>query len=350
MDDYYRAEVHELRKRYKLDKKAAGAKDRWEALLRLSNWIGGLCEFGSPPEEVPLNAFAILDAMIKKGYKFNCSQIPSAFAQVAHAMGYGVRDVFLGWDGDIIRHGHHGATEVWVDGLDKWVYVDALHRLHCERDGVPLSTYEIRRAGYENDVEGVYWVQGEDRRTYPFPPDTTVKAQEEVYRLYRAGKIPGPYPTPGLFFWFCVNMNNAHFANLHHNPESWFNVLLFRDRHNAEKVWYQRLHKDAAAKTYHWVYWSCEMKEVWSEYQLNFPLNQVHIDWRQGKDRCLDLSFETTCPNFSHFLIEIDRGKIRKIKEPNFKWELHKGSNRLRVRAVNFFGVRATPSELKAIL
>lgn len=63
VDDCYRPEVGELREKYKLDKLVAGAKDRFEALIRLSNWLGGLNKFGIPSERVPMNAFDINEAI-----------------------------------------------------------------------------------------------------------------------------------------------------------------------------------------------------------------------------------------------------------------------------------------------
>ena len=283
VDDGHRPEVAELRDRFELEQKVAGARDRWEALLRISHWLGGSNRYGSPPEDVPLDARAVLDAILNKGWNFNCCHLPAVMGQVAHALGYGVRDVWCGYNGELFQDAcHHGATEVWVDGLDKWVYVDALHSLHFERAGQPLGILEIHNAAGESALAEVECVKGDQR--FPMPTATEPEAHQEVYRQFEAGLITSPHPTGGLFFWFLVSMHNAWFANLHHNPELWGRVLFYRDRHNAEKVWFQQIPPGTGARMYHWVYWAMDAMEVWSDDQVNFPLNQVHVDWQEKED------------------------------------------------------------------
>jgi hypothetical protein len=350
VDDYYRPEYRELRERFKLDEKIAGAKDRFDALLRLSNWLGGLNEFGAPPERVATNALEVLETIINKQYCYDCGMMPHVLAQCAHALGYNTRINFMGWNGEVIKGGaHHGGTEVWVDGLDKWVYVDALHRIHYERRGVPLSLCEVRQAAFENQLEGVHVVIGPEREMIPMSPDLSPRAAEETVRLWREGKIPGPRPCSGMYFWIGTVMTNATFANLQHNTESYFRVLVFRDQHNGSKVWFQRYHPtDESVRFIHWVYWGAEKLDVWSPHQWHFPLNQVHIDWEQKQPDALELMFETTCPNFAHFEIALDGQAPVRHKQPWFTWRLHPGANTLRVSTENLFGVKGTASELRA--
>jgi len=351
VDDFHRPEVRELRERYRLDEKVTGAKDRFDALIRLSNWLGGLNQFGVPPERVPMNAFDIIEAIQKKGHHFECSYMPHAFSQIAHAMGYPTRLVWMGWNGEEREGGaHHQATEVWVDGLDKWVLVDALHRLHYERDGMPLSLLEVRRAGYENEHAGVHILIGPDRWTIPFDPDTSPAKGDEVLQRVKEGKLRSPIPCAGMYFWCAALMQNAYFANLHHNSESYYRVLVWRDRHNADKVWFQRCHEDRSVRFIHWIYWGAEKIDVWSPHRWEFPVNQVHVDWQQKADETLELAFETTCPNFAHFEIVIDGNNATRHKHPWFTWRLHPGENTFRVRTENLFGVRGTASELKISL
>ena len=125
--------------------------------------------------------------------------------------------------------------------------------------------------------------------------------------------------------------------------------MFVRTPYNADKVWYQRLHgeeHDAAhLRTIHWIYWAGDSIEVWSPYQVNFPLNQVHIDWTKTDDG-LALELETTCPNFAAFEVAVDGQAATDVNHPWYNWRLHPGENRLTVRTRNLFDVRGTPSEL----
>jgi len=349
VDDYYRPEVRELRERYALEEKIDGAADRLEGALRLSNWLGGINTNGTPPREVALNALEILNGILNRGWHFHCSWMSVLMTQVAHAVGYGARHVALGWDGAQIKgSAHHGCSEIWIDGLDKWVYIDALHRLHYEKNGVPLSMLEIHHAVYGGGVEGMFMVVGPEREQIAVPNDTSV-ATMEVYQQHERRDPPKPYPTPGLFHWMAIQLNNARFAHLHQDMESWVRTMFVRTPYNAGKVWFQRLHADDSARNYHWVYWAVDSMEVWSPYQVDFPLNQVHIDWQEQDGHTLALAFETTCPNFSHFRIEIDGAREENVKEPQTRWTLPAGESTLTVQAVNLFGVHGTASRLRAV-
>ena len=96
------------------------------------------------------------------------------------------------------------------------------------------------------------------------------------------------------------------------------------------------------------MYWASHTTHVWSPHQVHFPLNYVHIDWQPQGGKALDLAFETTCPNFACFRVELDGARSVEVKDPWYVWQLHPGENRLRVEAVNLFGVHGTASQLTA--
>jgi hypothetical protein len=80
------------------------------------------------------------------------------------------------------------------------------------------------------------------------------------------------------------------------------------------------------------------------EEDFNWTLNQTEI-WaaRPAGADGLRLAFKTVTPNFEHFEIVTDGGRVVS-RSLVFAWQLHPGENTLTVRSVNKFGVGGIPS------
>jgi hypothetical protein len=77
-------------------------------------------------------------------------------------------------------------------------------------------------------------------------------------------------------------------------------------------------------------------------------LNQVAVDLQQHDQDTLTVNLDSMTPNLARYEAAIDE-KAWTTARPGFKWALHDGENRLKVRTVNTFGVAGRPTALRVM-
>ena len=153
-DVYDRPEWKQMRDRYDFDEFVGDATDEVEILTRIRDWVVRTVKTARDPAPTTMDLFDILDKSIA-GEKFFCQHQVQAFAQIAASYGLQVR--VIGCPG-------HIAAEAWVDQLGKWVWMDARHNFHFEKDGTPLSVIEMRREYWKNGLADCKLLRGLDRK------------------------------------------------------------------------------------------------------------------------------------------------------------------------------------------
>ncbi len=159
-----------LRSREKLDSVVAGGRTQLEktVLLRAwahSQWKPWAGTFYYPPWD----ALEIIDLARRRDNRGFCAQYAIVFVQACLSLGLHARYIDL--------PGHFLAA-VWSDDYDKWVAMDAYKDLHYERNGVPLSGFELSRACRRGEIKGVLKVASSGEKTQ-------VSAEAlSVYRQY----------------------------------------------------------------------------------------------------------------------------------------------------------------------
>ena len=328
--DYDNRFAVEFRSRHNLPAVIAGARDDWDALLKLRHWTFTHLRFGLVPsiEMTGPDPTVIVEASLAGG-TFYCTHFAHAFVAAAAAMGYPARKISVDCDhSESEESTQHGIADVWVNRFRKWVAFDSNFDAHYEADGIPLNTEEIGRRWQTHRGEGVDALIGPDSRRVP---------------RARGGKRDAPEACS--FFWHYINCQNDIFnrhARLWPVP-----VVMPVDEARRSKQWYS-----------------------------GSPPKMQALDWRTNRaflvtERCADaypdmncaklnaappsnmpyycpVRLERSCtPNFSHYEIATDGGAPLRFDGIEYPWRLRTGVCALEACAVNLAGHRGPPSRLR---
>ena len=306
-ENFYNHDEQMLRKKYSLDKLVENASSDLEKFIILREWVRGKITEGKPKNvDYNFNALNILERA-ERGEQFFCSETAIVFTQCVISLGYTGRYVGL-FKGHIL-------AEAWSNDFNKWVAMDVGDNLHYERLGIPLSVLELHQAWESGDISDISVVYGIDRKY--------LSSEERIFYI-------------SYYHEFFVRMRNDWFSNKypHWHPKgnSIMNGLEWQDRYTSNNI--------------------LVAKETNNREELNFCLNVVSImcDKNNSSEKEIHLIFNTFTPGFSHFLLSIDDGAEVRNDSHNLTWKLHKGRNKIQVRAVNILSVSGAPSEVELVL
>ena len=132
--------------------------DEFQQMLALFGWVGGLWDHGTDTPPGGFSEFDPLDLLraAAKGGKFWCEVSAKFTVYAATAMGWPARLVSLSRNG---YEWEHAVAEVWSNQFSKWFVVDTDFNFIYERDGVPLSAYELCHQGRQLQHDGVLTIQ-----------------------------------------------------------------------------------------------------------------------------------------------------------------------------------------------
>ncbi|MCZ7648745.1 MAG: transglutaminase-like domain-containing protein [Planctomycetota bacterium] len=326
--DYDNRHAAAFREKHKLLELIAGARDDWEAILRLRHWAFMNLRDGQPSWGLGQGyAAETVDASLA-GATFYCTYFAYVFVAAASACGFPARH--LGIDnlrGPDEPGSHHGVADVWVNKYRKWVHVDPNYDHHYELDGVPLNAEELGQAWRRNQGQGIVGLVGLDRREVERP---------------RAG-IAGQHES-ACFYWHYIDTLNAVFNR---GRLSWPDPVVFLvDEERKKNTWLQ----GRPPETYPHVRYKNGTFLTTERLADAYPdLNGTRFDLLEpGKVPYLArVVFAGSCvPNFSHHVARVDGGAPQVIKGIEFPWQLHLGENRVEFRAVNLAGHEGPPSRL----
>jgi len=319
-----------LRERYKLNDLVKGAENEWEGQLALKHWVHGRITNGTPTVDA-IHAVDILK-YAAEGKEFWCTFYAITYIECAEALGWQARKVCLdidhGLDGGPGSQ-HHGAAEVWSNYYRKWVFIDPQSDLHFEKDGLPLSAWEIRGEWLRNEGADVDHVVG-------MPFERELKNPAIVW-----WKLPERDET-GLFFWLTYYDNYATWDE--DSPSKW---LFPQDCAHSGKMWYQggekrHLHAGYEKKLFQAteriddVYWTVGVVEA----------SVVGVSGGE-----IILSLDSYCPDFDYYEAKTGADGWGEVAEGyRLVWPLKKGTNSLSVRTVNKGGVRGPETSLELIV
>lgn len=324
--------VSVLRERYNLGSLVAGAVDEWQAQLMLKHWVNSRITNGTPTVEVR-HALEILEHAAS-GKKFWCTYYAITYVECALALGWQARklglDRYHGAEG--LGSKHHGAAEVWSNQYRKWVYIDPQSDLHFEKEGIPLSAWEIRAEWLKNKGAEVDHVVG-------VTPDTVLKNPAVVW-----WDLPDEDET-ALFFWLYYADNATEW-----NEQGASKFIFPQDSANAGLTWYQNDYDKNASRLH-------------TGYQKNLFLPTERIEdvyWTVGvveaslagteRGRIL-LSLESYCPDLESFEASFGPNAWQKVEDPaKLVWPLAKGENSLALRTRNTAGVTGPENRVRLLL
>jgi hypothetical protein len=316
-DGYDNPELKALREQYRLDEVVAPGKDEFERQLLLLDWVNHrLHKFGKPSSPAR-GALEILKAT-DEGHSFFCAHYGDVFVSAAASMGWVDRPLALRRP-DQFGSGstEHTSTEIWSNQYRKWVMLDPTFAMYVEKDGIPLSAYEIRQEWFYRDGKDLVFVLDKDRKRYRKSDMPVFRGRYEGFGdLVLDGGAVNPYG----FIGYVPN------TDLMTRGLDYGQMFITQDRLCEGTKWHKRtIPAEPATEPY-------------------FPINQSAFTLTpDAGNGTLRVGLRTLTPNFKTFLARID-GVDWKPATDGFAWAPHAGANRLEVKTVNQFGVEGPVS------
>jgi hypothetical protein len=311
--------LQELRAKEKLDEVVAPGRDEFDRQVLLLDWAHRrFKKFGRPSAD-PKGALEILKS-VDEGNTFFCAHYASVFVSASASLGWVDRALALRRHKDYPGAGspEHTSTEIWSNQYRKWIMMDPTGNLHVEKDGVPLSAYEIRTEWFEREGKDLTFSIGKERKKHR-------KADLPIF----LGRFPGfgdlTVPANEMEkYGFTAYIPNT---DLMDSGPDYGKMFIVKDRHCEGTKWHERkVPENPAVDPY-------------------FPIGQaaVNLSAEGGK---LKVSLRTMTPNFKEFRVRIDGGDWKPCGE-SLSWEVRPGANRLEARTVNRFGVEGPVSQVE---
>ncbi len=318
-----RPEFRELRDRESLDEVIAGCRTEFEAQVKLLDYVAKRWRNASPVPGFPgMDALSILKRLDNMGAGGYCLTLNNTLGGMCLAYGWQARHV------NVVTH---EVIEVWNDDYGKWIFMDADYMNNYNYDcqtAEPQNLLELHRKYLDVYFPGrpIDWMKDMISAYPELPKDLPVCNGSLTH--HKGIKLTGFLQAA---FMRMIPRNNWYekpFPRPLNHGTSWWPW-------NGYINWYDE--RTPPKRQYSWH--TDRPRDMWPD------LNLVHVDATTGfgNDRIF-LRFETYTPNFSHFEIDLDDAKWRKIGGDRYSWLFVPGKNRLRVRAVNKLGAKGKPS------
>ncbi len=296
---------------YSLDDVVASGNTEFEKMCLLGNWIRfQIPNFGG--ENIPSLQVDDIDPFIvwplsRTGENFLCWSYAGTFIHSALSMGWNARWLTIKYSPDN-EGSWHEVTEIWSNQYDKWIMIDPTYNIYYEKEGIPLSGYEIRMEWLKN------------------------KGADMQMRSLEHSAKPMENHTD-RFFWIMVLARNNFFSQ---RGDVWGKSFQFKDEYNSGLSWSGHVGSVTTIIN--------DPEELW------WSLNQTTIHLYAGEQDTLLVELETFTPNFDSLWIDIDETGWQEIAESNFTWQLHEGDNKLRAKARNKFAVDGSESFISILM
>jgi hypothetical protein len=241
----------------------------------------------------------------------------------------------LGWiDRELALRRHQGAnrnggstehttTEIWSNQHRKWIMLDPTSNLFIEKNGVPLSAFEIRDEWFHREGRDLVFVVGRERTKYR-------KSDLPIFlgRFAGFGNLTFDADEPDKYGFIGYIPN----TNLMDAGLDYGRMFIVKDHLCDGTRWHTRTNPaNPAVDPY-------------------FPIGQAALTLTPSPvPGEIDVDLRTLTPNFREFQVRIDDAGWEP-SPPRRRWALHPGRNRLEARSVNRFGVEGPVSTAQIAL
>jgi hypothetical protein len=308
----------ELRERYHLAEVVAPGKDEFDRQVLLLDWVNHhFKKFGRPTSEAKgaLDILAANDA----GNTFFCAHYAQTFVSAAASLGWVDRSLALRRpDAPGNKSTEHTSTEIWSNQYAKWIMLDPTFAMYVEKNGIPLSAFELRQEWFYHDGRDLTFVLDKDRKRFK-------KSDLPVFRNRFLGFGDLVLDAGALdvyaFIGYVPNTNLMN-AGLDYGG-----MFIVQDKLCDGTKWHKRtVPADPAHDPY-------------------FPIGQA-APTIVADGLTLHVSLKTLTPNFKSYLARFDGGEWKPIAD-NFTWTPHAGANRLELKTINQSAVQGPISVLQ---
>jgi hypothetical protein len=317
-DSFDNPKLKELREKYKLDEVVAPGKDEFDRQVLLVDWTHTQFKKFGRPSANPRGALEILKN-VEEGHTFFCAQYGATLVSAAASLGWVDRALALRRHRDYPGAGspEHTSTEIWSNQHRKWVMLDPTANMYVEKDGVPLSAYEIRTEWFTREGKDLVFSIGKERKKHR-------KADLPIFLGRFAGFGDLTVPANEMEkYGFTAYIPNT---NLMDAGPDYGKMFIVKDA-LCEAKWHERtVPAHPATDPY-------------------FPIGQAAVALSPD-GAGVKVALRTMTPNLRGFRVQIDGGGW-KAAEAAFVWTPRPGSNRLEVRTVNKFGVEGPVSTVE---
>jgi hypothetical protein len=320
-DTYDNPKLKELRQRYRLDEVIAPGKDEFQKQLLLLDWVNHRFKRFGKPDSPARGALEILEAN-DGGHAFFCAHYADVFVSAAASLGWIDRPLALR-RADNMGHNsstEHSSTEIWSNQFRKWIMLDPTFAMYVEnRDGLPLSAYELRQEWFYRDGRDLVFVLDKDHKRYR-------KADMPVFRGRYAGfgdlVLDESAINPYAFIGYIPN------NDLMNGGPDYGKMFITQDKLCEGTKWHKRIVPADPTKDPY------------------FPMGQAAVTLTAAGGGGIRVGLKTMTPNFEAYMARIDGGEWKAI-EDGFGWKIHSGVNQLEVKTVNQFGVEGPVSMME---
>ncbi len=204
----------------------------------------------------------------------------------------------------------HSVTEIWSNQHRKWVMLDPTSNLYVEKEGVPLSAYEIRHEWFYRGGTDLVFVVGKERKRYRKADlPVVLKHFDDFGDLAFHPDEPDKYG----FIGYIPN------TDLMDSGPDYGRMFIVKDQLCDGTQWHTRtLPANPSTDPY-------------------FPIDQATLSISTD-DGNIRVSLKTLTPNFERFEVQFD-GAEWNPSDKAFTWNLHDGRNRLEARTLNKSGI-----------
>lgn len=145
--------LQDLRHEFELLNFLGSESNEYETQLKLASWLGTRWDHGTSQVHGGKEQIDPLKLIKEgeKGAKFWCEIAAIVTVQTATALGWPARLIALSRDGYTMEH---GVAELWSNYFNKWYVVDTDFNVVFERQGIPLSAFELCHFGLELKKKG----------------------------------------------------------------------------------------------------------------------------------------------------------------------------------------------------
>jgi hypothetical protein len=140
-----------LRSKYSIDSLIKGSPTDKDKTLKILNWVHNQWQHNGDNQPQKNDAISILEEA-KDGKNFRCVEYGIVVGACLNAIGLKSRTIALKTkDVETTEYGAgHVATEVYLNDLKKWVFIDGQFDAMPVLDGIPLNAVEFQKAIVEN--------------------------------------------------------------------------------------------------------------------------------------------------------------------------------------------------------
>ena len=329
--------VRALYERAGLAAMTASSPTELDLIRRISDWANAQWGHMQPLPYASWDAHEILDRA-ESGDAFWCTYKAVLFVQACNAAGLTGRILGI----NRMHSDAHTVTEVYSNEFRKWMLVDPWLNCYYEKDGTPLSARELH--GFGEGLAGIDMVFGENGKGTEYWDFVTGKTENIPHARARVPLLEDE--RKGLseyYFDIRIVLRNDHTVHPQRTENAYVDGFMVPYNARGGEWWGPQL-KWSDDGTPPQI--TCANTDVVQEFE--WPLNEVLVSFEMvslpQEPVVLRVSFETLTPNFKHFRLEID-GAVRETLESALTWNLHAGTNSLKICTVNDVGRQGFMSE-----